>query len=80
MASPASWSAPLGIRDYSSDSGATAVGEQPESSLPPEVPQLGVKVTGSESELPVVALRVSDSWEVVILVPQSIPANVELDS
>lgn len=60
----------LGIRDYSSDSGAAAVGVQPEFSLLPEGPQSSIKATGSASELPVVALRVSDSWEVVILVPE----------
>jgi hypothetical protein len=61
----------LGIRDYSSDSGATAVGVQPEFSLLPEGPRSSIKATGSESELPVITLRVSDSWEVVILVPEN---------
>jgi multidrug efflux pump subunit AcrA (membrane-fusion protein) len=61
----------LGIRDYSSDSGASAQGVQPEFSLLPEGPQSTIKASGSQSELPVVALRVSDSWEVVILVPES---------
>jgi hypothetical protein len=60
----------LGIRDNSSDSGAAAVGVQPEFPLLPEGPQSSIKAAGSESELPVVALRVSDSWEVVILVPE----------
>jgi hypothetical protein len=70
---------PLGIRDYSSDSGAAAGGVQPEFSLLPEGPQSSIKAAGSESELagggpgtagdreepsPVVALRVPDSWEV----------------
>jgi multidrug efflux pump subunit AcrA (membrane-fusion protein) len=61
----------LGIRDYSSDSGATPVGQQPQFSLLPEGPQSSIKTTGAESELPVVTLRVSDSWEVVILIPES---------
>jgi hypothetical protein len=55
---------PLGIRDYSSDSGAAVGGVQPEFSLLPEGPQSSIKAAGSESELPVVALRVPDSWEV----------------
>jgi multidrug efflux pump subunit AcrA (membrane-fusion protein) len=61
----------LGIRDYSSDSGASAQGVQPQFSLLPEGPQSTIKASGSQSELPVVALRVSDSWEVVILVPEN---------
>lgn len=66
----------LGIRDYASDSGA-AVGVQPEFSLLPEGPQSSIKASGSASELPVVALRVSDSWEVVILVPESSISTVK---
>lgn len=61
----------LGVRDYSSDSGATAAGMNPQFSLLPEGPQSRIRAAGSQSELPVVALRVSDSWEVVILVPES---------
>lgn len=60
----------LGIRDYSSTSGSTAGGVAPQFSLLPEGPQSTLKTTGSQSELPVVALRISDSWEVVILVPE----------
>ena len=67
----------LGIRDYSSDSGTAAVVVQPEFSLLPEGPQSNIKATGAQSELPVVALRVSDSWEVVILIPESSISTVK---
>jgi multidrug efflux pump subunit AcrA (membrane-fusion protein) len=67
----------LGIRDYSSDSGTAAVGVQPEFSLLPEGPQSSIKATGAQSELPVVALRVSNSWEVVILIPESSISTVK---
>ena len=60
----------LGIRDYSSVSGSTPAGLTPQFSLLPEGPQSQIKATGSQSELPVVALRISDSWEVVVLVPE----------
>jgi membrane fusion protein, macrolide-specific efflux system len=61
----------LGIRDYTSDSNATPVGDQPQFSLLPEGPQSSLRLTGSAGELPVVALRVSESWEVAILVPEN---------
>ena len=66
----------LGIRDYTSVSGSTPVGMTPQFSLLPEGPQSQIKATGSQSELPVVALRISDSWEVVVLVPESSVAKV----
>lgn len=66
----------LGIRDYSSVSGSTPAGVAPQFSLLPEGPQSRMKATGSQSELPVVALRISDSWEVVVLVPESSVAKV----
>jgi multidrug efflux pump subunit AcrA (membrane-fusion protein) len=69
--SPGEMVSPLGIRDYTSDSGTTMVGDAPEFSLLPEGPQSSVRATGAPTELPVVALRVSDSWEVAILVPEN---------
>lgn len=66
----------LGIRDYSSDSGTTAVGVTPQFSLLPEGPQSRIRSTASQSELPVIALRISDSWEVVILVPENSVSTV----
>ena len=66
----------LGIRDYSSDSGTTAVGVTPQFSLLPEGPQSRISSTASQSELPVIALRISDSWEVVILVPENSVSTV----
>jgi multidrug efflux pump subunit AcrA (membrane-fusion protein) len=69
--SPGEMVSPLGIRDYTSDSGTTVIGNSPQFSLLPEGPQSSVKATGAPTELPVVALRVSDSWEVAILVPEN---------
>jgi multidrug efflux pump subunit AcrA (membrane-fusion protein) len=66
----------LGIRDYSADAGSTAQGVAPQFSLLPEGPQSSLKTTGSQNELPVVALRVSDSWEVVLLVPENSVSTV----
>jgi multidrug efflux pump subunit AcrA (membrane-fusion protein) len=61
----------LGVRDYASDSGATSIGQEPQFSLLPEGPQTSLKLTGAESELPVVALRVSDNWDVAAIVPEN---------
>ena len=66
----------LGIRDYTSVSGSTPAGMTPQFSLLPEGPQSRIKATSSQSELPVVALRISDSWEVVVLVPESSVSKV----
>jgi multidrug efflux pump subunit AcrA (membrane-fusion protein) len=66
----------LGIRDYTSVSGSAPAGMTPQFSLLPEGPQSRIKATSSQSELPVVALRISDSWEVVVLVPESSVSKV----
>jgi multidrug efflux pump subunit AcrA (membrane-fusion protein) len=65
------------IRDFSSVSGSTPVGQQPQFSLLPEGPQSTLRSTGSASELPVVALRTSNNWNVVILIPESQVTKIE---
>lgn len=61
----------LGIRDFQSVSGSTPVGQQPQFSLLPEGPQSNLKATGAANELPVIALRTSENWNVVVLIPQT---------
>lgn len=69
----------LGIRDFQSVSGSTPVGQQPQFSLLPEGPQSSVKSTGSASELPVIALRTSEDWNVVVLIPQAQVSKIKTD-
>lgn len=69
----------LGIRDFQSVSGSTPVGQSPQFSLLPEGPQSNLKSTGSASELPVVALRTSEDWNVVVLIPQTEVSKIKTD-
>jgi multidrug efflux pump subunit AcrA (membrane-fusion protein) len=69
----------LGIRDFQSVSGSTPVGQSPQFSLLPEGPQSSVKSSGSASELPVVALRTSENWNVVVLIPQAQVSKIKTD-
>jgi multidrug efflux pump subunit AcrA (membrane-fusion protein) len=60
-----------GVKDYAADSQQVSGTQRPEFSLLPEGPQ-SVKQNGkSQSDLPVVALRTSDSWQVVAFIPEA---------
>jgi len=59
-----------GIRDYTTDSGRTSASQRPAFSLLPEGPQSVRTNSASGSALPVIALRVSASWQVVALIPE----------
>jgi hypothetical protein len=59
-----------GIRDYTTDSGRTSASQRPAFSLLPEGPQSVRADSAGESALPVIALRVSTSWQVVALIPE----------
>ena len=59
-----------GIRDYTTDSGRTSASQRPPFSLLPEGPQSVRTAAGGGSALPVIALRVSTSWQVVVLIPE----------
>ncbi|MGH3154532.1 MAG: efflux RND transporter periplasmic adaptor subunit [Streptosporangiaceae bacterium] len=60
-----------GIRNYLADSAPAQTNQNPAFSLFTEGPQTVHRTSASQSALPVVALRVSASWQVVTLVPES---------
>jgi len=57
-----------GIRDYVTDSQQAATTQGPQFSLLPEGPQATRRTTASGSDLPVIALRTSATWQVVTLI------------
>jgi multidrug efflux pump subunit AcrA (membrane-fusion protein) len=74
-AQPGQAAAPAGIRDYA---GAPASADPPPLfSLLPESPQVSSKagMTGATT-LPMIQLRTSGSWEVLVLVPESAASSV----
>jgi multidrug resistance efflux pump len=66
-----------GIRSYASDTRQQATTQQPQFSLLPEGPQPVRRDAATVSSLPVIALRVSDAWQVVALVPEGSVATVK---
>jgi multidrug efflux pump subunit AcrA (membrane-fusion protein) len=74
-AQPGQAAAPAGVRDYVGQ--PSPVAAPPLFSLLPESPQAGSKsgVTGSAT-LPVIQMRTSRSWEVLVLVPEGLAASV----
>jgi multidrug efflux pump subunit AcrA (membrane-fusion protein) len=72
---PGQVAAPAGVRDFVSE--ASAVSAPPLFSLLPESPQVSTKngVTGSAT-LPMIELRTSRSWEVLMLVPAGAAGSV----
>lgn len=65
-----------GVKDYPSAAQPVQQDQQPPFSLLPEGPQAQSRGTGSAAMLPVIELRVSDSWQVVALVPQAVVSGV----
>ena len=65
-----------GIRYYAVDSREPTVTQRPEFSLLPEGPQSIGRPSTNQSALPVIALRTSNLWRVVALVPESEVAQV----
>lgn len=67
-----------GIRDYSSQPQGPPITQQPLFSLFPEGPQPSTESGGSAAaaSLPVIALRTSSTWQVVVLVPENSVAAV----
>ncbi len=59
-----------GIRNYFTDSAQAPASQGPAFSLFPEGPQTVHRTSASQSALPVVALRISTSWQVVALIPE----------
>jgi membrane fusion protein, macrolide-specific efflux system len=68
-----------GVRDYAAEQAGTPITQQPLFSLLPEGPQSSVAANGSStaSALPVIALRVSNSWQVSVLVPESSVSEIK---
>jgi multidrug efflux pump subunit AcrA (membrane-fusion protein) len=65
-----------GVKDYNTDSQEESTSQRPAFSLVPEGPQ-SVKENGkSGSSLPVIALRTSDAWQVVALIPEDSASGV----
>lgn len=60
---------PSGIRDYPADTQRAPANQPPQFSLLPEGPQAS-QSQASASDLPVIALRTSGSWQVAALVPE----------
>jgi hypothetical protein len=59
-----------GIRDYVTDSQQAPAVQRPAFSLLPEGPQSVREASASGSALPVIALRTSTTWQVVVLIPE----------
>ena len=59
-----------GIRDYATDSQQAPAEQRPAFSLLPEGPQSVREASASGSALPVIALRTSTTWQVVVLIPE----------
>jgi hypothetical protein len=59
-----------GIRDYATDSRQAPAVQRPAFSLLPEGPQSVREASASGSALPVIALRTSTTWQVVVLIPE----------
>lgn len=68
-----------GIRDYSSQPQGPPVTQQPLFSLFPEGPQpsTGAGASAAAVSLPVIGLRTSSTWQVVVLVPENSVAAVQ---
>jgi membrane fusion protein, macrolide-specific efflux system len=77
-AQPGEIADPAGVRDYLGQGQPAPVAAPPLFSLLPQDPQVSSKsgVTGSAT-LPVIQLRISRSWAVLMLVPQSSAAVVQ---
>ncbi len=60
-----------GIRDYATDSHQASASQRPPFSLLPEGPQPVSHTPVSGSALPVIALRVSATWQVIALIPEN---------
>jgi multidrug efflux pump subunit AcrA (membrane-fusion protein) len=68
-----------GVRDYTSQLQGPPITQQPLFSLLPAGPQPGTEAGGSPgpAALPVIALRTSSTWQVVVLVPENSVAAVQ---
>lgn len=66
-----------GLRSYAFDTRQQATTQQPQFSLLPEGPQPVRRDAAAVSSLPVIALRTSDAWQVVALVPEGSVARIK---
>lgn len=66
-----------GIRDFATDSQQAATTQNPQFSLFPEGPQATRRTPASGSDLPVIALRTSTTWQVVTLIPEGSVSGIK---
>jgi len=79
-AQPGEIVSPAGVRAYPYQSPQVPVSQQPLFSLLPEGPQASYKVTGpaTDAALPVIELRASASWQVIVLVGEQSVRRIRL--
>lgn len=79
-AQPGEIASSAGIRAYPYQSQSVPVTQQPLFSLLPEGPQASFKVTGpaSDSAVPVIELKTSASWQVIVLVSEQSVGSIRL--
>ena len=65
-----------GITDYATQMQATPVSAQPPFFLLPEAPQTSTRATANAGQLPLIELRTTSAWEVVVLIPGNSAATV----
>lgn len=67
-----------GVRNYSSQSQSSSAAQQPAFSLLPEGPKTSVTGSGSQTALPMLALRTAGGWQVKMLVPESAVSTIKV--
>jgi multidrug efflux pump subunit AcrA (membrane-fusion protein) len=77
---PGETATPSGVRDYVGGSQRPLPTQQPQFSLFPEGPQSVPRSPPSAYSLPVVALRTSGTWRVVVLIPEASVSRIRPDS
>jgi urease beta subunit len=65
-----------GVQDYATQMQGTPVSAQPPFFLLPEAPQANTRASTSAGQLPLIELRTSSAWEVVVLIPGNSAAGV----
>jgi multidrug efflux pump subunit AcrA (membrane-fusion protein) len=73
---PGETATPSGVRAYVAGSQQSLPPQQPEFSLFPEGPQSLPRPSRSAYSLPVIALRTSTAWQVVVLVPEASASRI----
>jgi multidrug efflux pump subunit AcrA (membrane-fusion protein) len=69
-----------GIKEYTSDNQQASSSQRPAFSLLPEGPQSSKENGKASSELPVIAIRTSDAWQVNAMVPEDSATQISAGS